>query len=194
MDHEPLTRDYRRLEQAAIKALEDPTSLPPTDVFPPRSSTLRLWHYPAFESSTSWLICHASPPASLTFVRQVTWNHVADAERFFERLQTRPERFIDRITRTKEGTFSRPTLLIHDFSLETPQYHPYLRELTHHHLSSLLPLHPPFGVDGETSGVEFALGETSLRLQWWGEGPQEWQALIATVQRLRQLLLQHAPG
>jgi hypothetical protein len=140
MENESIRNDYHRLETTALRALEHPDTLGP---FPPYTGSLRLWHYPAFESYTAWMICHSS--TSLTFVRQVTWEQIADQERSIDRLQASPERFVDRVRHTKEGTYSRPTLLIKDFSIETTQYQAYLSELLRHPILSMLPDHPPLG-------------------------------------------------
>lgn len=188
MENEHIQNDYRTLQTTALQALKNPNTL---GVMPAHTSILRLWHYSAFESALSWMICHSATP--LTFVRQVTWEQITDQERSLDRLQGSPERFVDRIKHTKEGTYSRPTLLIKDFSIETVQYQPYVSEFAQHAIPALVPDYPPLGMDGAFSGIETSsFGNTRLSLEWWGDGPHEWKAVIATAQRLRQFLSQHA--
>jgi hypothetical protein len=191
MDTEHIQHDYRRLEQAASKALEDPAALPPSPTFPVPRCFLRLWQYPAFAKYTAWFISHSSTTASQTPVRRVTWDQVPDKEQLAHRLASAPERFVDRISRAKEGIAARPTLEIHDGFVETTLYQSYLTELSNQPLLHVFPHHPPVGLDGETAGVELSQFGSCVRLEWWGDGPDEWNAVITSVQHLHQFLLQH---
>lgn len=174
--------ELAELETRARWALEHPAQLVPREVIESLRPILRLWHYPAFFDYTCWVVLkpaqHNISDLSLV-VRKVIWERITDLRRFADPLEW-----------LKQGYRAPPTIIVHDARMPADQLTSLLAELA----LATVPvagIEALWGLDGETFGFEnLESGFLHARLEWWSDGPSEWQAFTRCVARLRAALEQ----
>lgn len=166
------------LTRQAHAALEHAESLRPGDAQTSYSVIARLWHYPSFAVQHSWTLYvpHASAPPSTFLVRWCVWDAPHDLARL-----------TDPMMGPRHGTHATPTLSVQDASVSDAQIQVLLEELTEMTVSHF-GFKGVIGLDGESFGFEARTGLACARLEWWGEGPCEWQEFTRCVARLRHAL------
>ncbi len=170
------------LETRARWALEHPEQREPRGVVEGFRPMLRLWHYPAFANDISWTVFAPVSRGSETrfIVRKVFWNKVYDMRRFSHPLEW-----------LEQGYRTLPAISTHDAFLPADQLAPFLEELAQYPVP-VAGIEAPWGLDGAIFGFEHvASGILRVRLEWWSDGPVEWQPFTRYVARLREMLQQH---
>ncbi|HEU5366960.1 MAG TPA: hypothetical protein VFU69_00785 [Ktedonobacterales bacterium] len=174
--------ELAELEMRARWALEHPEQLKPREAIEAYRPMLRLWHFPAFFDYTCWAVLkpaqHKMSGLSLV-VRKVIWERTTDLRRFADPLEW-----------LKQGHRAPPTIVVRDPRMPADQFTTLLAEV------ALAPV-PAAGIkerwslDGERFGFEnLESGFLQVRLEWWCDGPDEWQAFTRCVARMRAALEQ----
>src|SRR5258706_1282443 len=109
-------------------------------------------------------------------VREATWDRPHDGGRFADPLQG-----------VREGFSAPPTIRVRDGRIAQRVITSWLREVRQLPIV-LLGITGPFGLDGESWGIEVGDAFLQVRLQWWGAGTRQRSALTQATLRLRALL------
>lgn len=170
----PWLAGLAELDERARATLEAAERAPPRR---PGKVHLRLWHYPAFEAWRSWTVITPVPTGGHDpnpLVRELTWDQPGDKQRLIDPmaglrtlgqpLPTPPARREARLAAT-----ALQSLLEGGRSIAVP----------------LVTADRGIGIDGERWGFEDDRGLDQVRIQWWCEGPPEWQPFIAWAGELR---------
>jgi len=144
---------------------------------------LRLWHYPSFSRSSSWLVFlpHARRDETPVVVESV-WNRQFDTERLLIPLEG-----------LKHGFSTEPTISIRRGELDAGELSARVASLRRIVL-------PPFleddivPLDGDTFGVETYESKAAARLVWWSEWHEEWGPLVSWAESLRRFLVESLDG
>ena len=176
-----MTADNQETIWAALEAqtqrwLEHPKDLEPREPIRRYSSLWRLWHFPAFGRQTTWTILtpgRKAPVGAMPLAREVSWDRGLDHRRVF-----------DPVEWPKSGFNAQPTLGVRD--AELPAEHLQgLREAGARLAVPIVVAPHTVGVDGEFFGLETYEVSPFVRVQWWNDGPAEWQHFIDWVASVR---------
>ncbi len=174
--------ELAELEARAQHALEHAEQLEPREAVSDFCPMLRLWHYPAFFDHKSWTIfCPIGPNRGNGSVpiREVAWVRTHDLRRFADPLEW-----------LKQGSRTSPTIHTRDARMPTRDIQLLLAELAKVPVPTV-GIEVQWGLDGEVFGFEDCAPRfLHARLEWWGDGPEEWRAFTQTVARLRTALQQ----
>jgi hypothetical protein len=149
---------------------------------------LRFWYCPAFGIQTSWTICvEANSPSrwqskSSMHAREVTWDRQCDMGRFADPLQA-----------IREGFHATPTIYVRDAAISASQVTDWLQEVSQIGVP-VLGIEGPWGLDGAISGIETFDPFLRIHLEWWGDGPEAWRALMQAVGRMHKQVLDCLDG
>ena len=176
--------EWAELEARALRLLEHAKEVEPRQVIRRYGSVLRLWHYPAFGPQRTWTILKPGRKAQENagpLVREATWDRAADHERLFNPLEG-----------LRNGFDSQPTIGLREARLPAAE----LRSLLEIAANLAVPvvLFPRPGdvrVDGEYFGLQTYEASSSVRLQWWCDGPTEWRHFTDWFGQVRSFLAQH---
>ena len=167
------------LEYRARQALEHSEAHEPVDALDRMRIMLRVWSYPAFFNHVSWSVFESHVDEAgkrQTLVREVMWDRTHDLARFSDPLEG-----------VRQGFHSPPTLHVRDAAVPPREYRQLLRDIAANPIP-LVQFQPIIGLDGEQFGIASEAGFNSARVEWWADGPEEWQDFIAAVMRLRAFL------
>ena len=171
--------ELQELEDRGRRALEYPDQQEPQEVLRSFLPHLRLWHYPAFGSYISWTIYRPRVGSEPWMARQVQWNRSHDLQRFSNPLEG-----------VRRGFRTPPTLIIQDLQMSSDRLRPYLQDLAQIPLL-IIDAKEHLRVDGASHGVEiFQQFLSHARMEWWGDGPQEWQTFIKCILGMQEVLQQ----
>jgi hypothetical protein len=131
---------------------------------------LRVWHYPAFHTHTSWSVFARRRPSdreTVYLLRVASWDRPDDARRFSDPLYGLSERHRP-----------LPSVSAHDYQLTTAEFEAEFDGLRQ---VSMTPFaQHPIGIDGEVYGIQ----TQRLRFDWWCDGPSGWTELVSKIMRL----------
>ncbi|HEX6798623.1 MAG TPA: hypothetical protein VF116_13020 [Ktedonobacterales bacterium] len=178
MSSEDRRDDLNALKQRALWALEhaaerDPAI--PADANPPSA---RLWQYPSFGSYVSWTLFAPKfkGDAGRCMVRRVIWDQMHDLARFADPLEG-----------IRQGFRAPPTILVADARVSIARFE-HVAERFALCPIPVLGIEAPFGLDGDSYGLETFDLFLRIRLEWWDEGPRTWGRFVATLADFRQEL------
>ena len=174
--------ELAELEARAHYALEHAEQVEPHADVSDYQPLLRVWDYPAFLDHICWTVLKPARQEMSEMpliVREVVWERGHDLGHV-----------TDPIKRLQHEHPVTPTLAVRDTRLPRGEMALLLEEL------AALPvpvagIEASWGLDGETFGFEnCASGFLRVRLEWWGDGPREWQGFTQAIARLREKLEQ----
>jgi hypothetical protein len=177
--------EIAQLQARAQHALEHLAALEPCAPVQQMRQVLRLWHEPAFGTPKAWaLFEHVRLPSDPStrllpawmLVREATWDRPQDMGRFADPLQG-----------LREGFDAPPTITVRDGQIAQEAVMSWLQEMAQLPIA-LFGVEAPWGIDGETWGLEVRQPFLHVRLQWWGAGPTPWAELTRAVAHLREQL------
>jgi hypothetical protein len=137
-----------------------------------------VWHFSALEQHAAWTVYSPAPRDNCRsgVVQQVVWNYSEDYSRMNDPM----------IGLKPENAFRIDPGLTHCIAeIAEDQILDRLKSLTSISLNPYI-VDRPWGLDGETFGVQMFTFSGESSLSWWGEGPEDWLAL--TTYWLRQLV------
>jgi hypothetical protein len=176
--------EWAELEARALRLLEHAKEVEPREVIRRYGSVLRLWHYPAFGPQTTWTILTPGRKVQRDagpVVREVTWDRAADHERLFNPLEG-----------LRKGFHGHPTLGLREALLPAVELGSLLEAAANLAVPVVLCTRPGVvGLDGEYFGLETYEASSSVRLQWWCDGPTEWRHFTDWFGQVRSFLAQH---
>ncbi|HEY7123557.1 MAG TPA: hypothetical protein VH540_06360 [Ktedonobacterales bacterium] len=174
--------ELAELEARAHHALEHAEQLEPREVVSDFRPILRLWHYPAFFDHRSWTVfkpARRNINEAPLVIREVNWVRKHDLPYF-----------LDPLERIKQGFRVLPTIEVRDARMPASDLSPLLAALAEAPVP-VAGIEARWGLDGERFGFENCeSGFLSARLEWWGDGPDDWSAFSQMVARLRDALQQ----
>ncbi len=131
---------------------------------------LRVWHYPAFRTHTSWSVFTRRRPTDREpayLLRVASWDMPDDARRFHDPLYGLSERLRP-----------LPSVTAQDYQLSTTAFEERFAALRQVSMSPFA--QHPIGIDGEVYGVQ----TQRLRFDWWCEAPSGWTELERQIMEL----------
>lgn len=159
------------LREKAESCLKQPIRLTPTLPRTELLPILRLWNSPSFSANKSWCIYKPTGIGSARYnssVIETCWDMPSEYKRMMNPLEG-----------LKSGFRPDPTITIRFAAFELGR-HSTLLELRNGMSLALSAKLNSVYVDGEVWGFENFDYFQGSRLQWWGDGPSDWQALIKT--------------
>ncbi len=174
--------ELAELTARAHHILEHAEQLEPREVMSNFCPLLRLWHYPTFFDHKSWTIfcpIRSKRGNGSVPIREVVWVRKHDLPYL-----------LDPLERIRQGVRPFPTIEVRDARVPARELYLLLAALA----EAPVPvggIKARWGLDGEMFG--FANCESdflSVRLEWWGDGPDEWRIFTQAVARLRKALQQ----
>lgn len=169
-------KQFDELRAAAEKQLQDPAGQ-----LPHHSRLLRLWHYPSFDSWTSFLVCVPFArfnQSESPMVVAATWNRQFDATRFNDPMKG-----------LAHGLSSTPTISLKQASLSAATLDSTLRLLEQ--VALPIVLDRSIVLDGEEFGVETFGMLTAVRVRWHSNPGGAWLPLLDWFEETRTFL-QHS--
>ncbi len=178
--------ELAELEMRARWALEHPAQLEPRQAVEGFCPVLRLWHEPAFFDYSCWTMLRLAGQnvsnASL-IIRKVIWERTHDLRRFADPLEW-----------LRQGYRAAPTIVVRDVRMPADRFSSLLAELALVTVP-VAGIEACRGLDGEMFGFEqMDSGFLHVRLEWWCDGPAEWQAFTRCIARMRAALEQCFSG
>ena len=171
--------DFAELEKRALWALEHSEEVEPRETIRHLWTQMRLWHYPSNGQYKSWTVSVSMPPDrddARPMVREVVWDRPYD----WQRLSDLPPR--------REGEFTdEPTLKVRDSYLPVKELKSLFERVIDLDIR-MIGVKEPFGLEGETFGLEGYGPLHGIRLEWWCEGPEEWRDLTTWAAEMRGFL------
>ncbi|HYT93723.1 MAG TPA: hypothetical protein VEL76_33700 [Gemmataceae bacterium] len=166
------------LQARAERALEHPKDLDVRETIRRYGSLWRLWRFPSVGVLTAWTVLmpgRKTVPGAPPRVREVTWDRPADNQRLFG-----PE----------PSLAAQPTLRVRDALLPPDELQRFI-DAGASIAVPLLAFSKAAPVDEDLFGLETYEVSPYVRLQWWGEGPQQWRPFLDWVAGLRVFLGRH---
>jgi len=170
---EPYRKEFGELSALAEKQLQY------SEVHLPHHKRLfRIWRYPSFEPSISWIVfapIERYAKVDLPMVVEVKWNRPFDAMRFHEPMKG-----------LAHGLSIAPTLSLRSAPLS--------RDQLGVRIASLEKIKVPWlsdgsiGVDGESCGFETFAFAATVSITWWSTIPEGWQPMADWAEDTRQFL------
>lgn len=160
-------KEWREHETQATYLLEHPHLLPEQKGLGKFQLALRLWHYPAFEPYTVWLVYRGEN----CLLREVIWDRQTDANRILDPLEG-----------LKYGFQTIPSFRIRSVELVGEEIDRRLSDLKRISLPVFIQSNT-IGLDGETFGITIGNGFLNAQVSWWCKGPQEWHEATAWFQQ-----------
>jgi hypothetical protein len=180
--YENRPEELAELEERARWALEHPEQLAPREAVESAHLMLRLWQEPSFFDVTCWSIFK---PAGRNrgdtglIVRRVVWERTQDLSRFANPLEW-----------LRQGYRAPPTIVVSDARMPADQFTRLLAALAQAPVPAA-GIAARWVLDGERFGFEnVESGFLRVRLEWWEDGPAEWETFTRCVARLRAALEQ----
>jgi hypothetical protein len=96
-------------------------------------------------------------------------------------------RFADPLQGLREGFDAPPTITVRDGQIARESVTSWLQEVARIRIA-LFGVEAPWGVDGESWGIEVIRPFLQARLEWWGDGPTSRAGFTRAVARLRKQL------
>lgn len=175
MEH--IEKEWSELEEKAMYLLSHPHLLPEQKGLGKFHLALRLWHYPAFEKYTVWLVYRGVKDDTSCLLREVVWD-----------MQDEAERMLNPLEGLKRGFHIEPTFRTRTIEIK--------REETDNRLAELQSLSLPafihsdrIGLDGESFGIAVGTGFLNAQVSWWCDGPEEWQQVITWFNQMKAYLV-----
>lgn len=163
-------KEMQLLREKAESFLQQPIRLLPTVLRTDYLAILRLWHSPSFLANKSWFIYQPAGGGRARYkpaVVEICWDAPSDANRMM----------INPLEGLKSGFRPDPTLTMRFAPFELGEYSALLNRRNAMSVA-LSAKHDLVGCDGEVWGFENFDYFQSSRLQWWGDGPRDWQPLV----------------
>ncbi|HEX2906091.1 MAG TPA: hypothetical protein VHO69_04480 [Phototrophicaceae bacterium] len=166
--------EFRILEEKAHHALEyvaTPKSAPPFWV-------LQFCAYPAFGDAHSYTI-FAEKDYARPLLRHTHWKRVYDRQRF-----------LDPMMGLREGWHTEPTLAVSEVALAEPSFAALMQKRQQIQIPSNDIETYGITIDGWRFSLQMSNFKAGFRLNWWGDGPPEWQELTGWARELEVFLSQ----
>ena len=180
MSREKRDKEIAELESRAILSLERGQQLEPTETTSKLRVGYRLWNYPSFGEYKSWLLFLPSAHDwEFTFAREITWKRQDDIERL-----TNP------MVGLQKGFHTSPSIEVVDAVVDIKRLNEHLRNLRKIRVPAG-DFQEPFGLDGEGNGFQTFTFGGRFRMEWWCNGPEEWQEFINWFAGMREFLESH---
>jgi len=170
---------FGELEKRALWALEHSEEIEPRETIRHLWRQMRLWHYPSNGLYKSWTVSVSMPPDrddARPMVREITWDRPFDRDV----LSGAPDSSGHELT-------IEPTLKVRDAYLPVKE----LKSLFETAIDldiRMIGVKEPFGLEGETFGLEGYGPLHGIRLEWWCEGPEEWRDLTTWAAEMREFV------
>jgi hypothetical protein len=163
------------IRDKAESCLRRPVCLLPTLPRTDYATILRLWHSPAFHANKSWCVYQPTGVNSSRYksaVVETCWDAPGDYKRMSDPLEG-----------LKSGFLPEPTMMMRFTAFDFTDYSELLSQK--HSMALAIVSRPECaGCDGEVWGFENFDYFQGLRLQWWCEGPGDWQPLVKSFHKL----------
>ena len=168
-------KEMHLLRQKAENCLKEPVHLFPTLPRTEYLPILRLWHLPSFFANKSWFIYKPAGAGIARYnsaVVETCWDAPSDNKRMMNPMEG-----------LKSGFKPDPTLTMRLALFEFSKHSALLNQ--RHTMGLALSVkHNSVYLDGEIWGFENFDYFQGSRLQWWGDGPSDWQPLVKTFHNL----------
>lgn len=171
-------REWDKLEMQAMFLLEHPHLLPEQKGLGKFHLALRLWHYPAFEPYTIWLVYRGVRDEKSYLLREVVWDRSDEAERMLNPLEG-----------LKRGFHTTPTFRIRTVELVKDEVDSRLTGLQHISLPVFTKRKYFVIADGDIFGIAVSGLFLNAQISWWCDGQEEWQEVIAWFNHMKAYFL-----
>lgn len=161
--------EWQQLQANALAILERPQQYVGLDIPRGLRPALRVWHFPSFSEHSAWLVFRRSPntKSGISLVQEFVWDRAEDYKRMSDPLVgiKHPLGFVPTPhIRTRAVEVSDDQITSRLNSLADLDFKPFVEDR-------------PFGLDGETFGIELLDAFNGARFAWWCDGPDDWAAL-----------------